>query len=53
MTSTPDEPATGLPGAPPVVDAATWQAARDGSWSGRRPTPARATPSPRPAAGCR
>lgn len=29
MASTPDAPATGLPGAPPVVDLATWQAARD------------------------
>ena len=29
MTSTPDNPATALPGRPPVVDLATWQAARD------------------------
>ena len=53
MTTTPGDPTTALPGRPPVVDQATWQAARDDSWSARRPTPARATPSPRPAAGCR
>ncbi|MDX3071140.1 DUF899 domain-containing protein [Streptomyces sp. NPDC088354] len=29
MTTTPDDPATALPGRPPVVDLATWQAARD------------------------
>jgi predicted dithiol-disulfide oxidoreductase (DUF899 family) len=29
MTTSPDQPATGLPGRPPVVDLATWQAARD------------------------
>jgi predicted dithiol-disulfide oxidoreductase (DUF899 family) len=29
MTSTPDDPKTALPGRPPVVDRATWQAARD------------------------
>lgn len=29
MTNTPDDPATALPGRPPVVDLATWQAARD------------------------
>ncbi|MCX4503518.1 DUF899 domain-containing protein [Streptomyces anulatus] len=29
MTTAPDDPATELPGAPPVVDLATWQAARD------------------------
>ena len=29
MTTTPDNPATALPGRPPVVDLATWQAARD------------------------
>ena len=29
MTTTPDDPATALPGRPPVVDRATWQAARD------------------------
>ncbi|WP_262700143.1 MULTISPECIES: DUF899 domain-containing protein [Streptomyces] len=29
MTATPDDPTTSLPGRPPVVDLATWQAARD------------------------
>jgi len=29
MTITPDDPTTALPGRPPVVDLATWQAARD------------------------
>jgi len=29
MTTTPHDPATALPGWPPVVDLATWQAARD------------------------
>ena len=29
MTTTPDNPTTELPGRPPVVDLATWQAARD------------------------
>ena len=29
MTTTPNEPATALPGRPAVVDLATWQAARD------------------------
>jgi hypothetical protein len=29
MTTTPDHPTTALPGRPPVVDLATWQAARD------------------------
>ena len=29
MTSTPNDPAAALPGRPPVVDLATWQAARD------------------------
>ena len=29
MTSTPNNPAAVLPGRPPVVDLATWQAARD------------------------
>jgi predicted dithiol-disulfide oxidoreductase (DUF899 family) len=29
MTTTPDEPTTALPGRPPVVDMAEWQAARD------------------------
>ncbi|MEU6340956.1 DUF899 domain-containing protein [Streptomyces sp. NPDC046977] len=29
MTTTPSDPATALPGRPPVVDLATWQAARD------------------------
>ena len=29
MTTAPDDPATALPGRPPVVDLATWQAARD------------------------
>ncbi|MFG3020016.1 DUF899 family protein [Streptomyces sp. NPDC048254] len=29
MTPTPDEPTTALPGRPPVVDLAAWQAARD------------------------
>ncbi len=29
MTTTPDDPTTALPGRPPVVDLATWQAARD------------------------
>src|SRR5512133_835409 len=29
MTTTPDDPTTTLPGRPPVVDRATWQAARD------------------------
>ena len=29
MTTTPNDPATALPGRPPVVDLATWQAARD------------------------
>jgi predicted dithiol-disulfide oxidoreductase (DUF899 family) len=29
MTFTPDNPVTSLPGRPPVVDLATWQAARD------------------------
>jgi predicted dithiol-disulfide oxidoreductase (DUF899 family) len=29
MTTTPSEPTTALPGRPPVVDRATWQAARD------------------------
>ena len=53
MTTTPDEPTTALPGRPPVVDLATWQTARDELLSARRPIPARATPSPRPAAGCR
>src|SRR3954463_2053423 len=28
MTTTPDDPTTSLPGRPPVVDLATWQAAR-------------------------
>jgi hypothetical protein len=30
MTTMPDDPITALPGRPPVVDLATWQAARDG-----------------------
>ena len=29
MTTTPSDPNTALPGRPPVVDLATWQAARD------------------------
>ncbi len=29
MTTTPSDPTTALPGRPPVVDLATWQAARD------------------------
>src|SRR5215218_10477204 len=29
MTNTPDDPTTALPGRPPVVDRATWQAARN------------------------
>ena len=29
MTTTPDDPTTALPGRPPVVDRATWQAARN------------------------
>ena len=29
MTTTPSDPTTAMPGAPPVVDLATWQAARD------------------------
>ncbi|MDT5106547.1 MAG: hypothetical protein QOI25_4060, partial [Mycobacterium sp.] len=29
MTSTPADPTTAPPGRPPVVDLATWQAARD------------------------
>ena len=29
MTTTPGNPTTALPGKPPVVDLATWQAARD------------------------
>ena len=29
MMTTPDDPATALPGRPSVVDLATWQAARD------------------------
>src|SRR3712207_3288073 len=29
MTTTPDHPSTALPGRPPVVDRATWQAARN------------------------
>ncbi|MGP4024858.1 DUF899 family protein [Actinomadura sp. 3N407] len=29
MTNTPDDPTTALSGRPPVVDLATWQAARD------------------------
>ncbi len=29
MATTPDNPATDLPGRPPIVDLATWQAARD------------------------
>ncbi|WP_329456554.1 DUF899 family protein [Streptomyces sp. NBC_01497] len=29
MTTTPDDPTTALPGRPPLVDLATWQAARD------------------------
>jgi predicted dithiol-disulfide oxidoreductase (DUF899 family) len=29
MTTTPEDPATTLPGRPPIVDLATWQAARD------------------------
>src|SRR3982750_1739511 len=29
MTTTPEHPTTALPGRPPVVDRATWQAARD------------------------
>ena len=29
MTTTPDDPTTALPGRPPVVDLATWRAARD------------------------
>ena len=29
MTNTPDDPTAALPGRPPVVDLATWQAARD------------------------
>ncbi|MEU1621058.1 DUF899 family protein [Streptomyces sp. NPDC005722] len=29
MTTTPDDPTTAAPGRPPVVDPATWQAARD------------------------
>ncbi|WP_246078396.1 DUF899 family protein [Modestobacter excelsi] len=29
MTTTPSTPSTALPGRPPVVDRATWQAARD------------------------
>src|SRR6201747_861719 len=29
MTTTPDDPTTALPGRPPVVDLATWQAARE------------------------
>jgi hypothetical protein len=41
MTTTPDDPATALPGRPPVRSFR----------SARRPTPARATPSPRPLLG--
>src|SRR5215471_5970743 len=29
MTTTPNDPTTALPGRPPIVDLATWQAARD------------------------
>ena len=29
MTTTPTDPTTAAPGLPPVVDLATWQAARD------------------------
>jgi hypothetical protein len=29
MATTPNDPTTALPGRPPVVDLATWQAARD------------------------
>ncbi|MGK5553442.1 DUF899 domain-containing protein [Actinomadura kijaniata] len=29
MTTTPEDPTTALPGRPPIVDLATWQAARD------------------------
>jgi hypothetical protein len=29
VTTTPDDPTIALPGRPPVVDLATWQAARD------------------------
>ncbi|MBV8934083.1 MAG: DUF899 family protein, partial [Kutzneria sp.] len=29
MTTTPNDPATALPGRPSIVDLATWQAARD------------------------
>lgn len=38
MTTTPDDPATALPGRPPVVDPATWQTARD-ELLVRRPLP--------------
>ena len=53
MPTTPSDPTIALPGRPPVVDLATWQAARDELLVREKPTPARATPSPRPAAGCR
>jgi hypothetical protein len=54
MTTTPDDPATALPGRPLVVDLATWQAARDellvrekaprSGRTGRRRNPARWEP---------
>ena len=53
MTTTPNDPAAALSARPRVV---TWPAGRPtvtSSWSARRPTPAKATPSPRLAAGCR
>jgi hypothetical protein len=46
MTTMPSNPTTALPARPPLVDLATWQAARDELLSTRRPTLARATPSP-------
>ena len=53
MTTASDDPTTRYPAARP---SSTWPPGRPpgtSSWSARRPTPARATPSPRPAAGCR
>ena len=52
MTTTPSEPTTALPGRPPVVDRATWQAARD-ELLVREKAHTREGDALAPAAGCR
>ncbi len=53
MTSTPDDPATALVGHLPVVDLATWQAARDELLVREKAPTREGDASPRPAAGGR